>query len=189
MMAFGDPVFITATYFALFGYLDLKLIILFSFIASNTMGMFWYYLGKKSIGGFFHSFSFIGNYEKSHPRVMEKFFKHQLKIVFLSRFLYGSGTTIMILSGIYKVPFKKYVLTNLSSSLIVIICVPIIVLLAKTSTNVFFDNMKIIEWTVALFVLIIFLSIRFEVGSIINRKLFPIKKTEQGDPSSNRDVE
>lgn len=178
LAAFGDPVFITATYFALFGYLDLKLIILFSFIASNTMGIFWYYLGKKGVSRLFRSFSFVEKYEKNHPQMMEKFFKHQLKIIFLSRFLYGSGTTIMVLSGIYRVPFKKYILMNFLSSLIIVTCVPIIVLIAKTSTTVFFDSIVRIEWFVALLVLIIFLSIRLELGSVINKVLFSKKETE-----------
>jgi membrane protein DedA with SNARE-associated domain len=178
LIAFGDVAFITATYFALFGYLDLSLIILLSFLVSNIMGMFWYQLSQHGLGGFLHSFSFIKKYEKNHPQMMEKFLKHQLKILFLSRFLYGSGTVIMILSGIYKVPFKKYVLVNLLSSIIVIIGVPIIVLLAKTSTMVVFDNIRMIEWLVASFVLIIFLSIRFELGSVINKILFPRKKSK-----------
>jgi len=178
LIVLGDMALIPVVYLALFGHLNLQLVLLLSFIISNTMDIFWYHLGKDGLGGIFRSFSFIEKYEKNHPQIMEMFFKHQLKIIFLSRFLSGSGISIMVLSGIYKVPFKKYMLMNFLSSLVVVTLVPIITFFAKTSTYAIFDNIRMIEWIVALVVLIIFLSIRFELRAIINKILFREKKIE-----------
>ena len=188
LIALGDVALVSAVYLALFGHLNLTLVLLLSFLVSNTMDMVWYYIGHRKLKGSFRSLSFIEKYEKNHPQVMEMFFKHQLKIVFWSRFLHGSGTSIMILSGIYSVPFKKYVLLNFLSSIIVISSVPVIVFFAKTGALVVFNNIKMVEWIVAIIVLLIFVSIRFNLGTFINKILFPNKKTKQNNSSGNGNI-
>lgn len=178
LMIFGDAVLVPVVYFALFGHLNLGLVLVLSFIINNSMNVWWYHVGKIGLNKFFKSLSFVEKYEKNHPQIMEKFFKHQLKIIFLSRFLHGSGTSIMILSGIYNVPFKKYMAVNILSSIIVIISIPIIEFFAKTSVLIIFHNIETVELIAAFLVLIIFISIRFELGTFVNKILFPGKKVK-----------
>ena len=178
LILLGDAFFVPSIYLAILGHLNLTMVLLISFLVSNTMDIFWYHLGKMILKGSFRSLSFIEKYEKNHPQVMEMFFKHQLKIVFWSRFLHGSGTSIMILSGVYNVPFKKYMTLNFLSSLIVIFAVPLIVFFAREGASAVFDNIKIMEWIVAFIVLLIFISIRFKLGVFVNKILFPNKKTK-----------
>lgn len=188
LLSFGDAVLITATYFALFGHLNLTAILIMSFLASNLMDMVWYYIGKKGLKNRFKSLSFVENYEKNHPKIMETFFNHQLKIIFFSRFLQGAGISMMILSGIYHVPFRKFMAMNLLSSIVVITFVPIVVFFAKTSASAIFDNLKIVEWTVAIIVLLVFLSIKFELRTIVNKVLFFRKNGKENHSESNGNV-
>lgn len=178
LILIGDPVLITTVYFALFGHLNLAIILAMSFTISNLMDVVLYYIGKMGVKRVFKSLPFVERYEKNHPKIMEIFSKHQLKIIFFSRFLHGSGTSIMILSGVYHVPFKKYMAMNILSSLTILTFIPTIVFFTKTSASVISSNIKIVEWIVALAVLIIFLSIRFNLGNFVNKILFPRKKTE-----------
>lgn len=178
LIVFGDAVLVPTVYLALLGHLNLGLILVLSFLINNSMNVLWYYVGKMKLRGSFRSFSFIEKYEKNHPQIMDMFSKHQLKIIFFSRFLHGSGVSIMILSGIYNVPFKKYMLMNILSSIIVISSIPIIEFWAKTGASTIFNNIKMLEWIVAFIILLIFISIRFELGAFINKILFIKNKTE-----------
>jgi len=186
IIALGDAAFVPAVYLALQGHLNLGIIILISFLVSNIMDIWWYFLGTKGLQRVFKSLPFIEKWEKKHPELMAMFTKHQLKIVFWSRFLHGSGVSIMVLSGIYKVPFKKYMLMNLLSSIIVIVSVPLVIFLAKQGADAVFYKIHIAEAIIALGVILIFAFSQFEIKEAVTR--FLLGKGKEGDTEGDRNV-
>jgi len=184
----GDAVLITATYFAIFGHLNLAVVLIISFVVSNSMDVMWYYIGSHGLKDKFKSLSFVERYERNHPKIMEIFFKHQFKIIFISRFLAGAGISMMILSGIYRVPFKRFMTMNILSSIIVITFVPIVVYFAKTSASALTHNLKIVEWAVAAVLLLIFVSLHFELKTVLNKILFFKKNGKENNAQGNGNV-
>jgi membrane-associated protein len=81
----------------------------------------WYYLGYrfgydfvKKWGGRF------GLTEKKITEVKEKFHEHKNSILFLSKITNGLGLALVVLftAGLSKIPFKRYMLINVSGQLI-----------------------------------------------------------------------
>ncbi len=178
LFAFGDAAYVPAVFLAITGPLLLWPVMLMSFIASNLMDMGWYLFGTKGIQKVFKSLPFIARWEEKHPDLMAMFFKHQLKIIFWSRFLHGMGYPIMILSGVYKVPFKKYMLMNLLSAITIVFSVPIVVYLTQQGSYAIFNSLKTAEIVLVIAIVIIFALSRFKIGGVITKILLG-KKTEK----------
>ncbi|MEK7194562.1 MAG: hypothetical protein AAB660_02650 [Patescibacteria group bacterium] len=179
LFAFGDAAYVPAVYLAITGHLLLWPIMLMSFVASNLMDIGWYLFGTKGLQKVFKSLPFIAKWEEKHPELMASFFKHQLKIIFWSRFLHGMGYPIMILSGVYKVPFKKYMMMNLLSALIIVFSVPTVIYFTQQSSYAIFNSLKLAEIVLVVAVILIFALSRFKIRKVATKILLG-KKDEKG---------
>ena len=108
---FGETIFFPALYLAFRGTLDVSAVIMLMIAATVFSDLVWYMIGRlvpkttavRLMGG-------------RAARVMESvssfFVLHQLKALYLSKFVYGTRTVMQVLSGMHKTPFWKYILVN-----------------------------------------------------------------------------
>lgn len=112
MLIAGETFLLPALYIALGGGLSLPLVVLTAISATLIADAVWYGVGRmipleriiqwtifRKRKGVFHAL------ERLHDR-------HGVRIVFASKFVYGTRTAAQILAGAHHVPFGRYLVAN-----------------------------------------------------------------------------
>ncbi|MES2470608.1 MAG: VTT domain-containing protein [Patescibacteria group bacterium] len=109
LMIGGIPALLGSIYLALQGYIDVKMLFVLFFVASLLLDVIWYGVGR--VLRKHHPKWVRGLAEKA--RKAEQLYVHQniFKMVFISRFVYGTNSAVSILSGVKRVSFSKFLLT------------------------------------------------------------------------------
>jgi membrane-associated protein len=109
----GDSLLFTAGFLASTGLIDLKIIIIISFIAAVLGDSFGYYLGKKYGPKVFNKAdSFF--LDKKYIEKTEKYYKkYGGETIIIARFLPIIRTVAPIMAGVGKVPYNKFFTYNI----------------------------------------------------------------------------
>ncbi|MCI0619555.1 VTT domain-containing protein [Candidatus Wolfebacteria bacterium] len=108
----GEVVLIPAAYAATLGYIGIVQLFLTAVIATSIADTFWYFVGKYISTERLWRIGFVRKREELIRNISAHFTNHQLKILFLSKAVYGTRTVIQVLSGMHHVPFAKYLSVN-----------------------------------------------------------------------------
>ncbi len=109
----GETVLIPAVYFALNGDLDLLTLFAISIFATLISDSLWYMFGRVAKFDRIARWPIVGRQAGVIAKISGVFRAHSLKILFGSKFVYGTRVAAQILSGAYAVPFFHYLLVNI----------------------------------------------------------------------------
>lgn len=149
---FGESVFLPALYLALFGPLNVSIIVTLMITAALLSDVIWYTLGRfiprerlrKMIGQ---------RLSTAMDSVEEVFQDNRLKILFVSKFVYGTRTVVQILSGAFRTRFISYFLVNIIGTVALIGGIVGIALATHTTVETFTRSVDHIKMTFLVFVL------------------------------------
>jgi membrane protein DedA with SNARE-associated domain len=117
----GPIVMVLCGFLIRFGTFDLIPTYIAITFADLIGDIIWYYVGRFGGLPFIKKFGkYFSVDEKSLQKVSALFHKHHNKILFISKITMGFGFALvtLIAAGVSKVPFKKYLIFNVSGQLI-----------------------------------------------------------------------
>ena len=108
----GETVLVPAVYFALNGGLDLATLLAISVVATLMSDSLWYAFGRFAKFDTVAGWPIIRRQAGVIAQISGVFRAHSLKILFGSKFVYGTRVATQILSGVHAIPFLRYLLVN-----------------------------------------------------------------------------
>lgn len=110
----GETILLPAMYFGISGTISLQAIIGISILATAISDTFWYYLGRTTPVEKISSLKIFRKYTENIAGLSSSFKKNGLFLLFSSKFVYGTRTTMQILCGMNNITFVKYFFINIS---------------------------------------------------------------------------
>lgn len=149
---FGETVFLPALYMALFGPLNAPIVVALMVGAALSSDVIWYVLGRcvprdrlrRMIG---HRLS------RAMDSIEGLFQENRLKILFVSKFVYGTRTVVQILSGAFRTRFDAYLAVNIAGTTALIGSIVGIALVAHSTVETFTQSVERVKMTFIVFVL------------------------------------
>ncbi|MDD5639527.1 MAG: VTT domain-containing protein [Candidatus Pacebacteria bacterium] len=121
----GDSLLFTAGFFASAGFLDLKIIIVLTFIAAVIGDALGYYLGKKYGSKIFTKTDSFFLDKKYIERTERYFKKYGGETIILARFIPIIRTIAPVMAGVGNIGYKKFFSYNVFGGLIWTVALPI----------------------------------------------------------------
>lgn len=107
----GEVFLIPALFAAIFGSLSLGVVFFIALLAGVLSDLIWYIVGRRYIDPFIRRFG-SDRFIKQSARVELVLRPHVFRILFISKFIYGTRVVVQILSGRSKVSTPAYVVVN-----------------------------------------------------------------------------
>ncbi|MEX0672595.1 MAG: VTT domain-containing protein [Candidatus Paceibacterota bacterium] len=122
----GEAFVLPGIYLGYTGRLDLELVLIFTLCGALLADTFWYTLGllipKERLAHYRYVRSRL---DRAKP--FDEFFRqHKLRVLFYSKFLFGTRMVFQLLAGIYRVPLWQYALVVLLSNIVWILLLTVI---------------------------------------------------------------
>lgn len=155
MLIGGETFLLPAAYLAAKGTLSFPMIFLFAVLATLVSDTAWYSIGRFVSLPKILSWKIFSKKRDTMLKIFPKFQNHSEKILFISKFVYGTRTLAQIFSGTIRMPFIKYSIVNLAGilSYLAAICL-MAVFTRKSLAN--FSEMSYNEYVVAaIFILLV----------------------------------
>jgi membrane protein DedA with SNARE-associated domain len=108
----GELVLIPAIYLVYTGQMDLYTTFLITILATFLSDSVWYFVGRLLPHERIIKIKAFKRNEKMYEAVAKHFHKHSFRIVFYSKFVYGTRLVTQIVAGMRKLPFFKYSAIN-----------------------------------------------------------------------------
>ena len=153
MLIAGEVVLLPAIFLATTGRIDLLAVVSISLLATLISDAIWYALGRRFPAPVIHRLS--GQFGDKFLNSIERIFNvGGGRILFLSKFVYGTRTLVQVLAGVHGLPFRNYLPINMAGVLAVIM-VLILVSYAIVGMTVRIDEvMQRLQVAFLLFVII-----------------------------------
>jgi membrane protein DedA with SNARE-associated domain len=125
MLIGGETFLLPAVYLATKGAMSFPLLFLFAAAATVISDTCWYLIGRNFLLEKILSWKLFSKNRDVTDRIFSGFQRHSQKVLFISKFVYGTRTAAQVLSGSIRMPFIKYSVVNLAGimSYLVLICV------------------------------------------------------------------
>jgi membrane protein DedA with SNARE-associated domain len=105
----GIPALLTAIYLAVNGFVDFKILFIIFFATGLVWDIVWYYLGR--LASKYEPMFITRRIEKiKEAELYSLLDKHFLKVVFMSRFIYGTNSAVSVVAGVKRVRLLRFVL-------------------------------------------------------------------------------
>lgn len=111
LLVAGEAFLLPAVYFALDGKLHLSYIVAIAMSATMIADLFWYYVGAHMKNRFAKKIV-AGRVERNLEKLSGAFAGHNGKVLYFSKFVYGTRTAAQILAGLQLMPIRKYISVN-----------------------------------------------------------------------------
>ncbi|MBI2630802.1 hypothetical protein HYW73_01110 [Candidatus Nomurabacteria bacterium] len=133
MLVGGETFLLPAAYLAAKGTLTFPLVIFFASLATLVSDTTWYFMGC-----FFQlekilSWKIFFKKREISLKIFSVFKEHSRKLLFISKFVYGTRTLIQVLSGAIRMPFFLYTAVNLFGIMSYLMVISLAALLTKKS--------------------------------------------------------
>lgn len=160
----GNIAGFTALWVAFRGYLGawgVPLVIGTLFLADITGDFLWYTLGHSLSGTKFAGW--LKSKLKFIPRLEAKFQKKSSRLIFISKFIYGSSFPILFTAGWTKVPFGQYFMTSVIAvsswlPVLVILTYSLFSGLSLVGAQISFQRIELVFlWGLAIFIILDFI--------------------------------
>lgn len=164
----GEMVIIPAVYLTLTHVFNFPLFISITIFATIISDSVWYVLGRVKNWEQLKKYSVFSKREELTKKFVERFNRHALKYLFVSKFVYGTRIIAQVLSGVRKVPYYKYIIVN---SLAILTWISFIVIVGF-ALNSGFDRFKqtVGQMQVFIFFVIIIITSSIWLSKIIKKK-------------------
>lgn len=151
MIIGGETFLLPAVYLASRGTLSFPLVITFAVLATLVSDTFWYALGR------FTPLQKLLKWKKVglSVKIISIFKEHSQKLLFISKFVYGTRTLAQVLSGAIRMPFLIYSAVNLMGILAYFFSIVIVAILTRASLASLEDLSYNNYVSVILFILIV----------------------------------
>lgn len=135
----GETVVVIAGFLAHQGYLQLKFVILFSFLGSLLGDQFYFYIGRRKGRNFLEK---KPTWKRKTNRIQLLIEKHQNLLMLGFRFLYGFRTITPFVIGMSNIKIIKFAILNAISALIWAISISTAGFMFGKSLELIFDKVK-----------------------------------------------
>ena len=182
----GEMVLVPAVYASALGILDPFLVFAVALAATLISDSLWYLFGRLmykvrkllpeepvSVGGLKQRFV-----HKVYARITPKiellsavFVENPIKILVVSKFVYGTRTVMQVLSGIYRIPYRRYLVGIFLGSTLLIMFAFALGLGVQKVFNVTALNIRGILISFSVFV-VLFLVSTYSAKKIIEKRWF-----------------
>lgn len=153
MIIAGETVLIPALYGTIFGFFDLRLILGISLSATLISDGMWYAIGRRWGKERIYSSRLFQNRQTKLKKIENIFNKQSLKILFLSKFMYGTRVAAQLLAGIYRIRFGRYFIVNMLGTTSLLVVFTAITYFVKESAEAIEVFTRRLEISILLFVI------------------------------------
>ncbi len=109
----GETILVPAVYVSISGVFNIWILLIIAVVATLVSDSFWYWLGKKMELKKIQEIPFFGKKVAEHSEYTKKLFEnHGFKMLFVSKFVYGTRIIAQIFSGMYRMPYLKYLFVD-----------------------------------------------------------------------------
>ena len=172
-MLFGGETFLLpAVYLSIIDAVDIGAVVIIAAISTVISDTFWYFVGKYVPIDRILSWRLFKKKEAFIRKMLLTFEKHSLRIVFLSKFVYGTRTTAQILAGTVRAPFIPYLLTNCLGVFVYLGVIAVVGYATKESFKNFADNIYYGYVVFSVFIVIIII-INVCLKKFLQKKISP----------------
>lgn len=112
LILLGGFVLLPAMYLALMGSINLLFLFFATVIAGMVSDSFWYAIGLSSKKEKLYSLPFIRKRVEEAKRFSSFYQKHGVRLVFLTKFVYGTRVASHVLAGMHKINLFKFILAT-----------------------------------------------------------------------------
>ncbi len=145
MLVGGESVLIPAVYLAISGKLAYAPLFFFAALATIVSDSVWYVVGRRLSFERLKRSRFTAKHAVAVTRVETLMAKHGLKLLFFSKFVYGTRIALQLLSGMKRVSFVRYVLVNTAGVLGYLVVTLLLALLIDASAGALGQTIRHIE--------------------------------------------
>ncbi len=117
MFFLGETVLVPAIYYSIDGKIGVVAVIAISLIATLISDVIWYYIAKSVPTGRISTWHRVGRHKETFAKLSRVFDRHHTRILFLSKFVYGTRVLVQIICGMKKMHFGMYFGVNFLGSL------------------------------------------------------------------------
>lgn len=167
LLVAGESIFLPVLYLALAQKLDLTIIVTLALLANIISDVVWYGVGYyvpqerlRRILGF--------RISRGMDAIEGFFVSHRLKVVFGSKFVYGTRMVAHILSGTFKTPFVPYFAVNILGNIILCGVLTGLAIGTKSSIETLSESVHSVEIAFFVFVSLVIVG-HVLIGRIISR--------------------
>lgn len=132
----GESVLFPSIFLALEGIITFRGLIITAALATILSDTAWYIVGRFSSHVIF-KWAWLKSTGEKAKALSAVFDRHGLRILFYSKFVYGTRTAVQILSGMHRMPFWKYISINTLGVLALLEVVIIVGIVAGKGTASF----------------------------------------------------
>ncbi len=112
----GETVLLPALYLGVTGVLNTTYVVIIMLVCTIISDTFWYAFGHGALPKVMR-ISLKGRVQNQVDRFRGVVQGKELKILFLSKFVYGTRIAAQVLAGLHRVPFGRYFLVNVTAVL------------------------------------------------------------------------
>lgn len=163
----GESIFLPAIYLALAGKLDLKIVVMLALSANIISDVVCYGVGYYVPTERLRRFVGL-RISRGMDAIQGFFVRHRFKVVFGSKFVYGTRIVAHILSGTFKTPFVPYFAVNILGNVILCGVLTGLAIGTKSSIETFSASVHSAEIAFFVFVSLVIVGHLF-IGCIISR--------------------
>jgi membrane protein DedA with SNARE-associated domain len=112
MFVFGEAVFIPAIYLALEGQFNISGVIIISILANIVADFVWYFLAAAVPFEKIRTWGKVKGKEKTLEKISDLLDIYGYKLLFISKFIYGTRILVQIICGLKRLNLWKYLIVN-----------------------------------------------------------------------------
>jgi membrane protein DedA with SNARE-associated domain len=155
MLVGGETFLLPAIYLAIQGTLRFSDVLLLALLATVVSDVIWYTAGRFVPLEKIFSFGIFQKKREAFNKIIGVFKKHSQKLLYISKFVYGTRTIIQISSGVIRIPFLRYTTINLAGVISYLLVITLLAILTKESL-VSLEEVVYYEYvSIAIFIVII----------------------------------
>ena len=182
----GEVVLVPAVYLSAVGVLDPLSVFALALVATLVSDSLWYLFGKlmyqarkllpeeqESTAGLKRRFvhRMYARVAPKIERLSAVFVENPIKILILSKFVYGTRTAMQVLSGMYRVPYRRYLIGDLIGSVLLILFTFALGLGVQKVFNTTVLDVRNILLSLSVFV-VLFLVLTYSAKKVIEKLWF-----------------
>jgi membrane protein DedA with SNARE-associated domain len=131
MVIGGETFFLPAVYLASQGVLHFSAVLAISALATLISDTAWYVIGRSFPLSRILSWKKFSARRDAYIKIFQVFKTHSKKLLFISKFVYGTRTMVQILSGSVKMSFLNYSFVNLAGITSYLLAVSLLAFITK----------------------------------------------------------
>ncbi len=169
MFLLGETVLLPVIHYSLEGNIGISEVVLISVAATLISDLAWYYLARIAPLGKIRNWRRVKEHESSFENLSRLFGKYGLRILFFSKFVYGTRILAQVVCGIKRVNPWKYLAVNVAGTVAYVLFLYAIALsVSGAASNYILSGVKVSLIAFVGFVIAINLCVKY----LVQKKMF-----------------